>query len=143
MEAGVETRAGPAVTVCQAQVLEMQWEGERTACILSEGGRVLVSNFLAAHIRPGDQINFPVVLDSVGAGTEIYIRRTSPSARSRDVYQAPIGYAAQPKIDRREQHYVRAEVPQGRLGISALHLPCDVLRDHFYVTDRRLPWEKQ
>jgi hypothetical protein len=143
MEEGVETRAGPAVTTRQAQVLEIQWEGERTACILSEGGRVLVSNFLAAHIRPGDQINFPVALDSVGAGTEIYIRRASPSARSRDVYQAPIGYAAQPKKDKRDQLYVRAEVPQGRLGISALYFPCEVLRDYFYVADRRLPWEKQ
>jgi len=61
-----------------------------------------------------------VALDSVGAGTEIYIRRASPSARSRDVYQASIGYVAQPKNDKRDQLYVRAEVPQGRLGISAL-----------------------
>src|SRR5437867_9763999 len=112
MEAGVETRAGPAATVCQAQVLEMQWEGERTACILGEGGRVLVSNFLAAHIRPGDEIKFPLVLDSAAVGTEIYIRKTSHSARSRDVYQGPIGYAAQPKKDKRDQLFVRAEVPQ-------------------------------
>src|SRR5438128_7573030 len=133
MEAGVETRAVTAVTTRQAQVLEIQWEGERTACILSEGGRVLVSNFLAAHIRPGDEINFPVMLDSADVGTEIYIRKTSPSARSRDVYQGHIGYAAQPKNDKRDQLYVRAEVPQGRLSISALYFPCEVLRDYFYV----------
>ncbi len=129
MEAGVETGASAAVIVRQAQVLQIKPEGEKTACILSDGGRVLVSNLLGAQIRPGDEIGFPVALDCAGAGTEIYIRRTSPSARSRDVYQAPIGYATQPKTDKREQLYVRAEVPQARLGISALHFSCEVLRD--------------
>ena len=119
MEARVETRAGPAATVCQAQVLEMQWEGERTACILSEGGRVLVSNFLAAHIRPGDQINFPVVLDSVGAGTEIYIRRTSPSACSRpsatgSVVVSPFFCPSGPRL--RTALPVASRIPSGSSG---------------------------
>ncbi len=39
--------------------------------------------------------------------------------------------------------YVRAAVSQGRLGISTLHFPCEVLRDYFYVANRHLPWEKQ
>jgi hypothetical protein len=102
-----------------------------------------VSNVLAAHIRPGDDIRFPLSLESTGAGTEVYIGKPASSARNRDVYQAPIGYASQPKTDKRKQPYVRAEVSQGRLGISALHFPCDVLRDHFFVADRRLPWQKQ
>src|SRR5690348_1359263 len=98
MEAGVEIRAVTALTIRQTQVLQTKPEGERAACILNGGGRVLVSNLLAAHIRPGDEINFPVVLHA-DVSTEIYIRKTSSSARSHDVYQGPIGYTAQPKKD--------------------------------------------
>ncbi len=142
MEAGIESRPTAAAIIRRAQVLQIKPEGENSAsCVLREGGRVLVSNILAAHVRPGDEIDFPVALDS--AGTEIYIRKTAPSARSRDVYQAPIGYAAHPKSDKRDQFYVRAEASNGRLGISALYLTCEALRDYFYVADRRLPWEKQ
>jgi len=118
-------------------------EGGKTACRFKDGGSILISNFLAAHIAPDDEIDFPLAIDSAGGGTEIYIRKTSPCARSHDVYQAPIGYAAQPKSDKRDQLYVRAAVSQERLGISSLHFPCEVLRDYFYVADRRLPWEKQ
>jgi hypothetical protein len=142
MEAGVEIRPTTVAIICHAQVLQIKLEGENSAsCILSKGRQIQLSSMLAAHVRPGDEIDFPVALDS--AGTEIYIRKTTPSGLSRDVYQAPIGYAAQPKSDNREQFYVRAEVSYGRLGISALYFPCEVLRDYFYAADRRLPWEKQ
>jgi len=148
METEAEPRPTTAVTVRHAQVLRLEPEGDqprgqKTVCILKEGGRILVSNFLAAYIRPGDQIDCPLPLDSAVAGTEIYIRKAGLSARSRDLYQAPICYATQPKPDKRDQLYVRAEVAQGRLGISELHLPCEVLRDYFYVTHRRQPWERQ
>jgi hypothetical protein len=143
MEAKTEAPLTTASSVRQARVVQIKPEGEKTACLFSHGSPVLVSNVLAAHIRPGDDLRFPLSVDSNGAGTEVYIGKSASSARHRDVYQAPIGYAAQPKHDKREQPYVRAEVAQGRLGISGLHFPCDVLRDHFYVADRRLPWEKQ
>jgi len=108
MEAGVEPRPTTAVTVRRAQILRLQPEGEKAACILKEGGRILVSNFLAAYIRPGDQVDFPLALDSTGAGAETYIRKGGLSARSRDLFQAPICYAAQPKPDNRDRLYVRA-----------------------------------
>jgi len=142
MQTGVKTQAIPE-GLRRAEVLETQSEGNKTACSLSDGSRLLVSTLLGAHICPADQIEFPVFLDSAGAGTEIYIHKTSPSRRIHDIYQAPISYAAQPKSDKREQLYVRAEIAQGRLGISALYFPCEVLRDYFYVADRRFPWEKQ
>jgi hypothetical protein len=142
MEAGVESWSTPTSSIRHAQVLQIEPHGEKTACILSEGGRILVSNLLAAHVRTGDEIDFPLAF-APNAGTEIYIRKNPPSPRHHDVYQVLIGYAAQPKSDKREQFYVRAEVPHGCLGISALHFPCEVLRDYFYAADRRLPWEKQ
>ena len=142
MEAGVESSPAPTSSIRHAQVLQIEPLKDKTACNLSEGGRILVSNLLAAQVRPGDEIDFPLAFAS-DAGTEIYIHKNPPSPHQRDVYQVSIGYAAQPKSDKREQFYVRAEVPHGCLGISALYFPCEVLRDYFYSADRRLPWEKQ
>ena len=142
MQTGLDPAPEMATTV-RRQVLQIKPEGQKTACVLKEGGQVLVSNVLSAHIRPGDEIEFPLVLASQEAGTEIYIHKNSASPRARDVYQVPVGYAAQPKSDKREQLYVRAEVPHANLGIYALHFPCEVLRDYFYVANRRQPWDRQ
>ena len=69
--------------------------------------------------------------------------RPRPATRSRDLYQAPISYATQPKTDKREHLYVRAAVSAGRLGIGTIHLPCEVVRDYFYVATRHQAWERQ
>src|SRR3974377_1965663 len=140
----METRVEPSVTtVVNGRVLQLQPEGEKTACILSAGGRVLVSKFIGTHTRPGDEISFPVGLDSPEATTETYIRKSSRAVRHRDIYQAFIGYAAQPKPDKRCELYVRPEVAHPQLGISDLHLPCKVLRDYFYVAKRGESWDRQ
>ena len=44
-------------------------------------------------------------------------------------------YVSQPKPDKRNQHFVSAEVHQGGLGVGTVFLPCEVLCDYFY----RLP----
>src|SRR5437762_8582590 len=143
MEASVQTAAVIAETIRRGRVVEIRPEADKVACRFGDGGRVFVSNFLAAHIRPGDEINFPLAIDSASAGTELYIRKASSSGRSRDLYQAPICYAAQPKADKRDKLYVRAEVSAGHLGICSIHLPCEALRDYFYVANRHRPWECQ
>src|SRR5947199_3102300 len=143
MEAGVQAAAVIAETIRRGRVVEIRPEADKVTCRFSNGGRVLVSNFLAAHVQPGDEIDFPLAIDSAGAGTELYIRKASSSGRSRDLYQVPISYAAQPKADKRDQLYVRAEVSAGRLGICSIHLPCDALREYFYVANRHQPWERQ
>src|SRR5438552_6746407 len=143
MEAGVQAAAVIAETIRHGRVVEIKPEGGKVACRFSDGGRVLVSTSLAAHVRPGDEIDFPLAVDSAGAGTELYIRKTSSSGRTRDLYQAPIAYAAQPKADKRDKPYVRAEVSAGRLGICSIHLPCEALREYFYVANRHQPWERQ
>src|SRR3990172_4021920 len=142
MDAGLDTRPTTSETV-RLQVFQIKPEGQKTACLLKDCGQVFVSNVLAANIRPGDEMELPLSFDSPEAGTEIYVHKNSASPRVRDVYQVPVGYAAQPKSDKREQLYVRAEVPHANLGISALHLPCEVLRDYFYVANRHQPWDRQ
>jgi hypothetical protein len=143
MEAGAQVASAVAKVILSRVVSEANRDGEKTVCHFNDGGSVLLSNFLAAFIRPGDEITFPLTIGSAGAGTEIYIRTVSSPVRSRDLYQAPISYAAQPKANRREQRYVRSEVPTSRLGVSSIYLPCDVVRDYFYVATRRQPWEHQ
>src|SRR5438093_5475012 len=143
MEAGVQAAAVIAETVRQGRVVEIKPEAGQVACRFSDGGRVLLSAFLAAHVRPGDEMDFPLAIDSAGAGTELYIPKAASSGRSRDLYQAPICYAAQPKADKRDNLYVRAEVSAGHLGICSIHLPCEALRDYFYVANRNQPWERQ
>src|SRR5271165_7213086 len=78
-------------------------------------------------------LTLPQVPDAVG--TEILITKNAASGPGRYIYQAPIGYVTQPKQDKRNQHFVSAEVQRGSLGISAVFLPCEVLREYFY----RLP----
>src|SRR2546426_248676 len=143
MDVSVQAAAMIAEAIRRGRIVETTPEAGKVACRLSDGGRVLVSTFLAAHIRPGDEINFPLAIDSASAGTELYIRKASSSGRSRDLYQAPISYAAPPKADKRDKLYVRAEVSAGHLGICSIHLPCEALRDYFYVANRHRPWECQ
>jgi len=143
----METSTQPASviprTILHREASAVKREDEKTVCHFNGGGTILVSNVLGSLIRPGDEINFPLPTDSPGPGTEIYIHKTLFSRRSRDLYHAPISYAAQPKADKRERLYIRAEVPAGRLGISRIHLPCDVIRDYFYVATRQQSWERQ
>jgi hypothetical protein len=143
METVVQATSVIAEGILRRVVSEAKREREKTLCHLNDGATIFLSNSLGAHIRPGDEINFPLANDSAGAGTEIYIRKTSSAGRGRDLYQTPVSYAAQPKADKRERLYVRSEVPAGRLGISSIHLPCEVVRDYFYVATRRQPWARQ
>ena len=69
------------------------------------------------------------------SGPEILVTKNAASGPSRYLYQVPIGYVSQPKQDKRNQHFVSAEVRRGSLGIGTIFLPCEVLREYFY----RLP----
>ena len=96
-----------------------------------------------SSIRTGDELLFPLELQAADAGTEIYIRNTNTQERRQDTFQAEIGYATQPKKDKRGNLFVSADVVGGCLGISAIHVRCEALRDYFYVGNRRRPWDRQ
>ncbi len=100
-------------------------------------------NFLASFIRPGDDLLFSLELEAADSGTEIYIRDTNPGAKRRDVLQIRIGYASQPRKDKQNNLFVSAEVLNPRLGISAIYLPNEALRDYFYVGNRHRSWDRQ
>ena len=99
--------------------------------MLGDQTRLLLSRFLGSRVAIGDEIAFAVPgEDKVGA--EILITRHAVSGHNRYFYQAPIGYATQPKPDKRNEHFVSAEVQGGALGISTIFLPCQALREYFY-----------
>jgi hypothetical protein len=143
METVVQATSVIAKVILRRVVSEAKREREKTLCHLNDGATIFLSNSLGAHIRPGDEINFPLPTECAEAGTEIYVRKPSSGGRGRDLYQTPVSYATQPKADKRDRLYIRAEVPAGRLGISSIHLPCEVVRDYFYVATRRQPWARQ
>ena len=143
MGAAAPVKADALPSVCQRKVVKTNPKGAKTECLFADGTSILVSNFLASFIRDGDELLFPLEHEAVDAGTQIYIRKTNPEERRWDVFQAEIGYATQPRKDKRNNLFVSAEVPDSQLGISAISLRCEALRDYFYVGNRRRGWDRQ
>lgn len=129
--------------VRRSKVVKTNPAGAKTECLFADGTSILVSNFLASFIRAGDELLFPLEYGAADARTQIYIRKTHPEEKRWDVFQAEIGYAAQPRKDKRNNLFVSAEVPDSQLGISATNLRCEALRDYFYVGNRRREWDLQ
>jgi hypothetical protein len=102
---------------------------------------VLVPAFLASYLGSGDEIQVPLGPDQ--AGTEIHVLKNDASGHMRELYQTPIGCVTRPREDKRKDLFVVAKVPGSRLGVTAVQLPCPVLRDYFYVGDRQRQWCKQ
>lgn len=143
MGAAVSVKPGALSNVCQRRVAKTNPTGAKTECLFADGTSILVSNFLASFIRAGDELLFPLGYEAAAAGTQIYIRKTQPEERRWDVFQAEIGYAKQPRKDKRNNLFVSAEVPNPQLDISAISLRCEALRDYFYVCNRRRGWDRQ
>jgi hypothetical protein len=139
----VQTRHNPLQNVARRLVLRTNPIGRKTKCVFADGTAILVSNFLASFIRAGDELLFPVELEAADAGTQIYIRNTNLEDRRRDVFQAEIGYATRPRKDKRDNLFVAAEVCGPSIGIVAIHLRCEALRDYFCVGDRSRAWDRQ
>ena len=142
MGTAVQAKAAALANVCPRKIVATSPKDGTTECLFADGTSILVSNFLASFIRPSDELFFPLDLAGAGANTEIYIRH-KPEEKRQDVFQAEIGYVSQPKKDRRGNLLVSAEVPRSCLGISAINLRCEVLRDYFYVANRRRPRDRQ
>jgi hypothetical protein len=125
----------PPIPVCRERVVNVQRDESPPVCVFANQTKLLLPRFLAANVTIGDEITFPIPsADAVGA--EIYITKSGSSGKSHSLYQAPIGYASLPKQDKRNQHYVSAEVQGGNLGIGTIFLPCEVLREYFYRPPR-------
>ena len=113
------------------RVVSIQRLEHRSSCHFADGTKFLLPCMLSPYVTNGDSIAFPIP-SSGAAGAEIYITKNGSSGKNSFLYQAPIGFVSQPKRDKRNQHYVSAEVRRGNLGMSTVFLPCEVLREYFY-----------
>lgn len=135
MQPSVTTRqaSAPAPVVSQ-RVAQLRPDGPAVRCVVSDQSSLTISRFLASFVRPSDQIEFdPTAADPI---RELRVVQSTPR-RPRELYFVPIGYVTQPKPDKRDEYFVRAEVTGGRLGIRHLYLPNQAIRDYFYFGNRR------
>lgn len=126
--------SGPSAPICRERIVSIQRQQDPATCVLANHGKLVLSRFLASYVASGDEIAFPIPT-AQAIGAEIFIAKQTPSGTMPALYQVQIGYVTQPKLDKRNQLFVSAEVRQGTLGISSVFLSCEVLRDYFY----RLP----
>src|SRR6516164_4128783 len=120
-----------SIPICRERVTGVELRRETAVCQFGNQTNLFLSRFLGSRVAVGDEIAFPVATGN-GRGTEILITNNAASGPNRYLYHVPIGYVSQPKQDKRNQHFVSAEVHQGGLGIGTVFLPCEVLRDYFY-----------
>ncbi len=121
------------------RIMALKPEPSRLVCVLADGQQCVVSRLMAGHIRRGDELLCAEAAGPVSA--ESWVRK--PFLRRADVYMAKAGYATLPNSDKKQGIFVRVEVVGGCLGIAAIHVPCSVIRDYFFVVDRDPGWEQQ
>ena len=109
------------------RVLEVRPEDTTISAVCAGGATFALSRLLGSHVRKGDALLVARESDSAAGAKEVLIRK--PALKHADLYHARVGYAAQPKPDRRSEMFVRVEVVGGQLGIHAIHIPCYVIRD--------------
>src|SRR5271157_518324 len=127
--------SSPSIPVYRDRVVSIQRGSDPAACMFANQTRLLLSRSLVPYVALGDEIAFPIAAPDA-VGPEILITKNAASGPSRYIYQAPIGCVTQPKQDKRNQHFVSAEVHRGSLGICTIFLPCEILREHFYHLPR-------
>jgi hypothetical protein len=129
--------------VCRRLVLRTNPTGAKVECVFTDGTSILLSNLWASFIHPGDEVRFPLGLEAAAAAAEIQICNTKRITGRREIFQADIEYATQPRKDKRGDLFVLAEVAALCLGISTIQLRCDALRDYFYLGSRNCAFDRQ
>src|ERR1700691_107338 len=94
--------AAPASSEAQlpSRVLEIRPEESKLVCVDADGREFALSRLVGSNVRVGDELLAPAATGTGTADAEVYIRK--PSLRRADVYQVNAGYAALPKLDKRE-----------------------------------------
>lgn len=110
------------------RIRSLRPEGALVRCA-TESSEILIPRVPALHLRTSD------ALRTEGPDSPVHEFLAALSDRrhnSKQLYFGRIGYATQPKSDKREEFFVRAEVLETGLGIRALHLANAAVTDYFY-----------
>jgi hypothetical protein len=122
---------GPARVVCCERIVTLHRQRIAVRCVLANRTGILLPVLLVNHIGVGDEIAFPIPTGDA-LGGEIYVSKESSSGANDRLYLAPITHVTQPKLDKRDQSFVSAQVRSGSMGISSVFLPCEIVREYFY-----------
>ena len=122
-----------SVPICSERVTNVEVQEKASICEFASQAKLVVSRFIGSYVAVGDDISFPVPTGETIGAEILIIKNTATS--NRYLYRVPIAYVSNPKQDKRNEHFVSAEVHHGGLGINVVFLPCEVLRGYFY----RLP----
>ncbi|MFN7998428.1 MAG: hypothetical protein U0Q18_32705 [Bryobacteraceae bacterium] len=83
----------------------------------------------ASYLRSGDHVRVGSYNSPIG---EYLATQNSLHRKARQLYFGRIGCVTQPRTDKRDEYFVRADVLESGFGIRALHLPNSAVRDYFY-----------
>jgi hypothetical protein len=83
----------------------------------------------ASYLRSGDDVRVGAYSSPIG---EYLATQNSVHRKAKQLYFGRIGCVTQPRTDKRDEYFVRADVLEGGIGIRALHLPNSAVRDYFY-----------
>jgi hypothetical protein len=103
-------------------------DGSSVRCA-TDGEDIVVPRVPASYLRSGDDVRVGSFSSPIG---EYLATQNSLQRRARHLYFGRVGYVTQPRTDKREEYFVRAEVLESGFGIHALHLPNSAVRDYFY-----------
>src|ERR1035441_469321 len=81
------------------RVTAVRQEIGKIICTCSSGAIQALSRLVGSHVRVGDEISA-----TAGATPEILVRKLA--LRRTDLYHARVGYASQPRPDRRSELFV-------------------------------------
>src|SRR5208283_995799 len=107
----------PSTPVCRERVVSIPRQEGAAVYVFVNQTKLLLPRFLAKSVAVGDEITFPIPAPDA-VGPEILVTKNAASGPSRYIYQVPIAYVSQPKRDKRNHHYVSAEVRRGSLGMG-------------------------
>lgn len=128
LEGNVQEAGRPCQASQVLRIRSLRPDGSSVLCA-TDGGDVLVPPVPASYLRSGDDIRVGVCGSPV---RECLATQNGVRRKARQLYFGRIGYVAQPRPDKRDQYFVRAEVLESSLGIRGLYLPSSAVRDYFY-----------
>lgn len=91
----------------------------------------------------GDAAQCKPEADEVLPWTPAEFCLTRLAHRRATVIQTRVGYVSLPKPDKNGDPGVLISLDQNGLNMKAIYLPCQVMRDYFFVPDRRIPWDRR
>jgi hypothetical protein len=127
-EANVQAADCPGQTGRVLGIHSLQADGSSVRCATGADD-ILVPRILASYLRPGDDIRVGAISSPI---RECLATQNGLRQKARQLYFGRICYAAQPKADKRNEYFVRAEVFESAFGIRSLYLPNSAVRDYFY-----------